>query len=113
MKKSDWMLLQKILGEISCLEEIVSDSSLEKFLADWKEQKAATMTLINIGEKANKLSTDIKSASRDIPYQKIISMRNLAAHEYDVLRFGQVWELLTVEIPVLKNKIERLLGEKD
>ncbi|MBI3819979.1 MAG: DUF86 domain-containing protein [Planctomycetes bacterium] len=43
-----------------------------------------------------------------MPWKEIIGMRNRLVHEYDRIEVQVVWETLTIEIPILLPKIEKL-----
>ncbi len=50
IRKRDKIVLQKILKEISIVDDLTTRYTRDEFLADVIAQRAAAMTIINIGE---------------------------------------------------------------
>lgn len=63
---------------------------------------AVERQLLVIGEAANHLSEEFINDSKDIPWRKIIGMRNIIAHEYGEILIERIW--ITA-----KDHIEKLL----
>jgi uncharacterized protein with HEPN domain len=104
-------LLDKILGELSVITEIVATTNKASFLTDQILQRAAVMALLNIGELAAHLDVELRSASSSIPWKKIIGLRNLAAHGYFILDMPDIWKTITIDVPVLKENVSRLTSK--
>ena len=83
--------------------------SEDAFLADDKTQRAVCMTLINIAELSEKLTDDFKQEQADIPWAKIIGLRNIAAHEYEAVDMGRVWETAAMHIPNFAERVRILI----
>lgn len=64
-----------------------------------------------IGEAARGLPEDIRTLAPEIPWHKIIGMRNILVHGYFEIDTDIVWEAATKELPVLKAAVERLLSK--
>jgi uncharacterized protein with HEPN domain len=62
-----------------------------------------------IGEAARALSQDVRALAPDVPWQKIIGMRNVLVHGYFEIDTDIVWDAATRDIPALEPNIERLL----
>ena len=90
------------------MEESTRDLTEDTFLNDESIKRATAMTLINIGELAKHLSEEFKKKT-DIPVRNVVGLRNVAAHGYHGLRFGDIWLTVQKNIPELKSKIEQLL----
>lgn len=61
-----------------------------------------------IGEAASRLDPHIRDATSDIPWRKIIGMRNILVHEYEGIDLDIVWGVVD-ELPALRSRIEVLL----
>jgi|YNPNPStandDraft_1061719.scaffolds.fasta_scaffold235251_2 uncharacterized protein with HEPN domain len=62
-----------------------------------------------IGEAARTLPEETRALAPDIPWLKIIGMRNILVHGYFGIDTEVVWDTVTQDIPALKPAVERLL----
>ena len=108
--KKDCKILEEVLKETDEIEGIVAGLTFEQFNNNEVVKRAIAMTLINIGEYSRRLSAEFRK-STDIPFKRIIGLRDIAAHGYGVLRFNSIWTVIKTDIPDLKTKIEKLLAE--
>ena len=61
-----------------------------------------------LGEAANHISREIQQAHPEIPWGKIIGMRNILAHQYFGIDLDLVWKAVEQDLPIIKPAIERL-----
>ena len=64
------------------------------------------MRLQIIGENAAKLSDKLQDKYPEIPWNRIIGLRNIISHAYDDLIVDQLWLTLTNELPKLKSVVK-------
>jgi len=64
-----------------------------------------------IGEAARGLSSDLKNQHPEMPWPKIIGMRNILVHHYFGIDVDVVWAVVERDLPDLKLRIETLLRE--
>jgi uncharacterized protein with HEPN domain len=62
-----------------------------------------------IGEAARRLPEEIRNLAPDIPWHKIIGMRNILVHGYFAIDLDVVSDGGQQDVPELKPKIEALL----
>ena len=74
-------------------------------------QHALSMSIITIGECANRLSNEFKDSHPQIEWVQIIAVRNIAAHGYWQLDMQQIWQAIEEDIPGLDEFVGRLLSE--
>jgi uncharacterized protein with HEPN domain len=68
------------------------------------------MSLMQIGENVNHLSEEFTDATKDeIPWKKIVRMRNIYAHEYDNADTEIIWNVAINDVPVLQKFCEEYL----
>ena len=60
MQHRDFIVLQKILSEISIGTDMLGDTTLTDFLDNEMLKRALSMTTINIGELVKNLTSDLK-----------------------------------------------------
>ncbi len=54
-----------------------------------------------VGGAATKVPADVREGHSDIPWSKIIGMRNRLIHGYNHIDYSIVWETVTVSLPAL------------
>ena len=105
-KERNETIRQKLLEEIADIEAFTADRSLEALSADKMWQKAIVMSLINIGELSKALTEDYQATMPQIPWKAIRGFRNIAAHQYGIIDFGDVYKTVIEDIPKLKDALE-------
>ena len=58
-----------------------------------------------IGEASNRLSLQIIENNPDIPWARIIGLRNLVIHEYFGVDDITIWNVIKINLPNLKAKV--------
>jgi len=106
-KKSEQIILQKMIRYCNEIELILEKHHFnrEEFDNDTEFQFACGMCIIQIGELVTKLSETFIKMHHGIPWRQIKGMRNIYAHDYDIIDNDIVWESITEEIPELKEKL--------
>ena len=66
-----------------------------------------------LGEAAAKLSPDFRQNNSQIPWNKIIGMRNILVHNYFEIDTEIVWAVIENDLPDLKKKTETLLSKME
>ncbi|MEE0025842.1 HepT-like ribonuclease domain-containing protein [Methanobrevibacter sp.] len=91
-------------------------SDIEYFGDDFNEyltndhyQRACAFNIIQIGEYIGRLSDEFKDQHPDIAWNSLKAMRNIHAHDYENVIEHLVWETMKVELPELKEYLEKLL----
>ena len=59
----------------------------------------------NIGEIAAHLSGHVRSGYPDIPWSDIVGLRNVLAHEYGAIDYERLWDIATVDVPLLVEQL--------
>ena len=98
-----------ILESIRAIERNTSDSNLEEFLRSEKDQALVILKLIVIGEAAARLPVELRDLCPEIPWGRIIGMRNLIVHEYFRLDLELVWRVAEKDLAPLKACVEKIL----
>ena len=62
------------------------------------------------GEAARRLPEEIRNLAPDIPWQKMIGMRNILVHGYFAIDLDVVWDAVQRDLPDLKPKVEAVLN---
>jgi len=109
MDRRDKTLLLKILDEANIIADLIEGYDCETFVADEKTKRAVSMTLINIGELVKLVSDKLKQDNPSIPWRSIAGLRDVAAHGYMTLRMEDIWETVSVDVPVLREQIGKMI----
>ena len=73
---------------------------------------AITRLVELIGEAANKCPKDVQKKHPQIPWSKIISMRNRLIHGYDFVDHDILWDAITINIPQLLSELDKIVPLK-
>lgn len=90
--------------------------SFDKFVEDGKTVRAVIHSIEVIGEAASKISIEFRKEHPDIPWQKIIGMRNRLIHIYfDVdfdVDYNIIWQTVKENLPPLIEQLHLMLKNK-
>ncbi len=111
MKPRNTAYLAHIRDAIHQVERYARDHTYEQFLRTPWDQAAVVRHLEIIGEAATQVPAEYRNDHPEIPWRRISDFRNVLIHEYFAVDPLLVWEILGKDIPVLKDKIEKLLEE--
>jgi len=79
------------------------------FVEDDRTSLAIERLLENVGEAARHVSPKLQRTHPEIPWQGIIGIRNVLAHQYGVVDQRKVWQAATHGIAELMPLLEKLL----
>ncbi|MGH2644210.1 MAG: HepT-like ribonuclease domain-containing protein [Chitinophagaceae bacterium] len=82
--------------------------SFKEFEKDFLAKDAVERRLAIIGEALNK-AYEIDNSIHITNLRRIISLRNILVHDYDLIDSPIIWKILENDLPVLKKEIEELL----
>ena len=78
------------------------------FLQDDVRQSAVIMQLQVLGETSKKLN-DVTKEKINVPWKKIIGLRNVIAHDYFALKLDFVWQMASQDVPVFEEELRAYL----
>jgi uncharacterized protein with HEPN domain len=100
-----WDMLHAARG----IESAVASLELEHYLQDEDLRMSVERRIEIIGEAARRVSDACKVAHPGIPWRRMISQRNVLAHEYDEVDDRLLWRVVTESIPQLVRALEGLV----
>ena len=113
MKRNCRDYLMDILNAIDETAEFTADMSYEEFCMDRKTSNAVVRSLEVLGEAVRNVPDVYKRRAPEIPWAKMLGMRNRLIHEYFGVDLEIVWKTVKVALPPLRTRIQTLLAEID
>ncbi|NER35174.1 MAG: DUF86 domain-containing protein [Oscillatoria sp. SIO1A7] len=111
MSSRGWLeRIDDILAAIACIQRRTIGMTFEAFEADDTITKACLYDFIIIGEAANSVPDEIKSYYPHVPWQLMVNMRNVIAHEYFQVKLDIVWNTIQNYLPTLVAQLQDLLA---
>ena len=89
----------------------VGGLTFSAFERDRRTRRAVERCVEIVGEAARKVSRDFEAEHPEVPWQKIVAMRHVLAHEYGEVQDEILWRVATVHLPALVAQIEPLVPE--
>mgnify|MGYP001167283390 CR=1 FL=1 len=80
-----------------------------QFDTDRKSMDAVALQLGNIGEAANQISPEFQRSHPEIPWPKVVGMRNRIFHRYVEMDWDIVWVAATEEVPELIRLLQPIV----
>lgn len=68
---------------------------------------------MQIGELCKLVSTGMKDATPQIDWRGWCGVRDIMAHQYTNIDYKKTWDIITVDLPKLKNGISDIIKEID
>ncbi|MGA2914562.1 MAG: DUF86 domain-containing protein [Sedimentisphaerales bacterium] len=104
---------ERLLDVIEAIERIEKYSQKSKTEFDNNElvQNWIIHHLLIVGEAAAQISEEIQDKYSEIPWSKIIGMRNILVHGYFEIDNEVVWSVVEKDLPELKKSIRKILKE--
>jgi uncharacterized protein with HEPN domain len=102
--KGDLLYAAHILDCIERIERYCA-AGREAFLSDTLIQDAVLRNLQILAESAQRISPEVKDQHPQVDWRAISGFRNVLVHDYLGLDLARVWQIVSVDVPVLKRQI--------
>ena len=109
MERSPIHFIQDILQAMNNIEEYIGNASFEDFKKNRMAVDAVIRNLEVIGEASKNIPEEIRNKYSQVPWKKMIGLRNLVSHEYFGIDYENIWEIVKKNIPSTKTDIEEML----
>ncbi len=106
----DVVYLRHILLAVEKVNEYVNRGGRKLFDEDTAIQDALIKQIEIIGEATRKISEEFKEGYIEVPWKKMVGMRDKLVHDYMGVDLEAVWKTAVGDIPELKKLIEEVLG---
>lgn len=111
MFRSQVEFLKHISKECEYLLKETQANAYEDFINDERLSKAICRSLEIIGEASSKVTSDLKANYTSIPWRELSDLRNKIIHNYFGIDYDIVWDVITTNIPELKEQINLIIKE--
>lgn len=103
--------LEHIHQAIIDIQKYVEGKNVEEFCNNELMNKAVLLQFIIIGEAIAHVENE-KLVKYNYPWYKVRSFRNMIAHEYFNIKLSAVWNTVKLDLPELKEVIEKILEKE-
>lgn len=102
------------MHEAACqIREFSKGKSLEDYQRDKMLRLAVERLLEIIGQAAKQVSQKFTGQYPDLPWAKIIGLRNILAHEYGEVKDEKIYLVATRDILPFIEQLKKILKEND
>ena len=81
--------------------------------ADLDSNRMLNLALVRlleiVGEAAANVPLDERARFAELPWPDIVGLRNRLVHEYSMVDFDVLWQIVTKDLPVLIKSLEKTL----
>ena len=106
--KDDFVYIDHILLCINKIQDYTKDLEQIDFNKNELIQDAVIRNIEIIGEATKKISSDLKSQYKEIPWKEMSGMRDKLIHDYFGVDVEVVWKTVKEDIPYLKSLIQNI-----
>lgn len=104
------MYLLYMRDSIELVERYTSGGE-DAFSSDPRTQDAVLRRMETLADAASHLSDPLKSRHPKVDWRQVSDFRNVLAHGYTEIRLDQVWQVVTHDLPTLREVIDEELSD--
>jgi uncharacterized protein with HEPN domain len=113
MLRDDLVTAGQMLDTVRRIRGMVRGRARADFEADDVRQLAILHLIQVLGEAASRLSAVFREAHPEIPWSRMIGMRNRLVHGYDEVDPDVVWRVAVDDVEPLLAALERIVPESE
>ena len=108
-KRNIKLFIEDILKAIDKIERYCSKiKSFEEFIAQEMVVDAVLRNLEVIGEAAANIPEDIRQKHPEIPWKRVVGLRNIIIHEYFGVDLEIIWTIINTQLLELKKVLNKI-----
>jgi len=108
-RRTGKLFVEDILEAIDKIKRHIEGLTYETFVKNELVIDAVIRNLEIIGEASRNLPEDVRKKYPEIPWGRMIGLRNIIIHEYFGVDLAIIWEIITKNLPETKPKIVAML----
>ena len=113
MKRDPMLFIEDVLESIKNIEEFISGFNKEKFLKSKLRQSAVIRQLEVIGEAVKNIPESFRNENPRVPWKEIAGFRDVLSHAYFGVDIERVWNIVEIDLPVLKKDMNLIIGKEN
>ncbi len=110
-KRDERLYLAEIAQACDAVERFTAGYRKEDFIGHEIARSAVVHQLTIIGEAASNISRPLRERFPQVPWRKVIALRNIIVHAYFAVDWMLIWEIAVKDVPGLKQQVNRILSE--
>ena len=91
------------------IQEYTSGMSFSEYIEHASIPSAVERQFEILGEGARKVSAPLKDEHPEIPWKRMIGLRNILAHRYYAVDHALLWEIIHEKLPPVLDQIRSLI----
>ena len=112
MPRDQLVFFADMLDAIEKIQRYLENTSFAEFLEDDMRIDAVVRNLEIIGEAAGKIPPETRDEYPDIPWKKIVGLRNILIHEYFGIDIEIIWDVVENHLDNLKIEAQRIVEDQ-
>jgi uncharacterized protein with HEPN domain len=109
MKRRDIDRLVDVIKAADLVASFTDGFSFERFLSDHLVQSAVIRQLQIVGEACRQVSDQFKQTHPQVPWRRIVGMRNAIVHDYNEVELEIVWTVVEKFLPETVGIVEQIV----
>ena len=113
MSRDALLYVADVVAAGDAILRYIDGVSFEAFAANDEKRAAVERQVFVIGEAAARLPDEWKQRRPEVPWRKIVGLRNLLAHGYWVIDAEELWDVARNKVPEFVVALRPLLDPVD
>lgn len=110
MNDNDRVRLRHMLDAAREVKQFINNQTRQSLDDNVMLTRALSWSIGVIGEAASRVSDAFQAETPQLPWPKIIGMRNRLIHAYFDINLDRLWDTATTSIPELVVELEKILS---
>lgn len=107
-RRNAGLLLEDMLLSMEKITTYIGTMDQQAFAGDPRTVDAVVRNLEIIGEAASRIPEEFKARYPQIPWRRVVGLRNRIIHEYFGVDIGIVWSVVSQDLPDLRSGIRAI-----
>jgi len=112
-RERDLVHLMRMRDAARYAQQFAAGREIEELDNDIQFRMALVKAVELVGESASRTSDELRAQQPQVPWTKMVGMRNILVHNYWAIEQGEFWEAVQNHIPALITDLERLIELED